>query len=277
MGSHHCSWPAKMISLETSKLFCLSGLSQMNHRHLLVIWLWIQRVNIVHYFRASLLQTVAKPSMSVIFDRTRIPMVFSRLGQNLPSLGLRYNIRRAQMCPMLWCRSHFETNDLTIRHILNCPQWNAWYWCPYHGVPECFPCSTSRTDHTSPCHFIWSDTYTNGLSRLKRARSGELCYLMPEARVESKGTVRIRWCHKAPEPWNLVVRELAECKTALVETCVGARAVDEFGLFRLLRNLLLLFLMLLARMHILWYVSNISMASQSGWRYRCYTLVTARM
>lgn len=36
------------------------------------------------------------------------------------------------------------------------------------------------------------------------------------------------------------MRELAECKTALVETCVGARAVDEFGLFRLLRNLLLL-------------------------------------
>lgn len=40
---------------------------------------------------------------------------------------------------MIWCRRTFETNDLAIRHVRDCPCLpNAWYWCPFHGWPERF-------------------------------------------------------------------------------------------------------------------------------------------
>lgn len=42
-------------------------------------------------------------------------------------------------CPLIWCRKTFETNELAIRHVVNCPRLlNAWYWCPYHRRPERF-------------------------------------------------------------------------------------------------------------------------------------------
>lgn len=44
-----------------------------------------------------------------------------------------------KMCPMIWCRKTFETNELAIRHAFACPRLsNAWYWCPYHRRPERF-------------------------------------------------------------------------------------------------------------------------------------------
>ena len=44
-----------------------------------------------------------------------------------------------KMCPLIWCRKTFETNDLALRHAHNCPRLsNAWYWCPFHRRPERF-------------------------------------------------------------------------------------------------------------------------------------------
>ena len=44
-----------------------------------------------------------------------------------------------RMCPLIWCRKTFDTKELAISHVLECPRLsNAWYWCPYHKRPERF-------------------------------------------------------------------------------------------------------------------------------------------
>ena len=44
-----------------------------------------------------------------------------------------------KMCPLIWCRKTFETNELAVRHVFDCSRiWNAWYWCPFHRHPERF-------------------------------------------------------------------------------------------------------------------------------------------
>ena len=44
-----------------------------------------------------------------------------------------------KMCPLIWCRKTFETNELAVRHVSDCSRLlNAWYWCPFHRRPERF-------------------------------------------------------------------------------------------------------------------------------------------
>ena len=43
------------------------------------------------------------------------------------------------MCPLLWCRGHFEDLASTLQHVARCPCLaDGWYWCPHCCRPEQF-------------------------------------------------------------------------------------------------------------------------------------------
>ena len=104
------------------------------------------------------------------------------------------------MCPLIWCRKTFKTNELAIRHVVDCPRLlNAWYWCPFHRRPERFlECNKGCEIVPKPKmhHAVWFFNWfgrRRSLKRQGRKPSVNLSLAYSDLFVQREPKSRWRW------------------------------------------------------------------------------------